>query len=329
MMKNSQPKVPVAPRAPRRRRRPRRHSLGNSLRASSTRRAASPGQPGVVAAYGFEEGTGTTTADATGNGNTGTADRTTWTTSGRLRQGAVVQRDERPGQRAGRRRARPHDRHDDRGMGQPDGLDRLADRRHEGDGRRPGLRAVRATTARTGRRTSTSAARRRRARHRPHSRQHVDASGHDLRRRDAALLRQRHAGLERAPRPARSSPAPSALRIGGNTVWGEYFTGLIDEVRIYGRALSRAEIQTDMTTPIAQADTTPPTVIARLAGRRRDRRPRRHRTSTRHLQRGDERQHDRRLRRSSCATPPTSSSPRTVTYNAGDAASPRSTRPPI
>ena len=41
-----------------------------------------------------------------------------------------------------------------------------------------------------------------------------------------------------------------ALRIGGNAVWGEYFKGLIDEVRIYNRALSTAEIQTDMTTPI-------------------------------------------------------------------------------
>ena len=36
--------------------------------------------------------------------------------------------------------------------------------------------------------------------------------------------------------------------IGGNTVWGEYFAGLIDEVRIYNRALSAAEIQTDMNT---------------------------------------------------------------------------------
>jgi PKD repeat protein len=38
-----------------------------------------------------------------------------------------------------------------------------------------------------------------------------------------------------------------ALRIGGNSVWGEYFQGRIDEVRIYNRALSAAEIQTDMT----------------------------------------------------------------------------------
>ena len=41
-----------------------------------------------------------------------------------------------------------------------------------------------------------------------------------------------------------------ALRIGGNSVWGEYFRGLIDEVRIYNRALTAAEIQTDMNIPI-------------------------------------------------------------------------------
>ncbi|MFD0468328.1 LamG-like jellyroll fold domain-containing protein [Nonomuraea thailandensis] len=40
------------------------------------------------------------------------------------------------------------------------------------------------------------------------------------------------------------------LRIGGNSLWGEHFNGLIDEVRIYNRALSTTEIQTDMSTPL-------------------------------------------------------------------------------
>jgi hypothetical protein len=40
------------------------------------------------------------------------------------------------------------------------------------------------------------------------------------------------------------------LRIGGNSVWGEYFQGRIDEVRIYSRALSAAELLTDMNTPV-------------------------------------------------------------------------------
>ena len=41
-----------------------------------------------------------------------------------------------------------------------------------------------------------------------------------------------------------------ALRIGGNSIWGEYFAGLIDNVRVYNRALTAAEITTDMSTPV-------------------------------------------------------------------------------
>ena len=54
----------------------------------------------------------------------------------------------------------------------------------------------------------------------------------------------------------------SPLRIGGNSIWGEYFSGLIDEVRIYNRPLTATEIQTDMNTAIGTppADSTPPTV---------------------------------------------------------------------
>jgi hypothetical protein len=41
-----------------------------------------------------------------------------------------------------------------------------------------------------------------------------------------------------------------ALRIGGNAIWGEYFKGRIDEVRVYNRALSPAEVQVNMGTPV-------------------------------------------------------------------------------
>jgi hypothetical protein len=40
------------------------------------------------------------------------------------------------------------------------------------------------------------------------------------------------------------------LRIGGNAVWGEWLAGRVDEVRIYSRALTPAEIQVDMATPV-------------------------------------------------------------------------------
>jgi hypothetical protein len=45
----------------------------------------------------------------------------------------------------------------------------------------------------------------------------------------------------------------NALKIGGNSVWGEYFAGLIDDVRIYSKALTVAEIRSDMNTPVGSA----------------------------------------------------------------------------
>jgi hypothetical protein len=64
-----------------------------------------------------------------------------------------------------------------------------------------------------------------------------------------------------------------ALQIGGDSLYGQYFAGLIDEVRVYNTALSQSQIATDMNTPVGggggvPADTTPPTVtsVAPLAG---------------------------------------------------------------
>ena len=42
----------------------------------------------------------------------------------------------------------------------------------------------------------------------------------------------------------------SPLWIGGNSPYGEYFQGLIDEVRVYDRALIQADVQADMSTPV-------------------------------------------------------------------------------
>jgi hypothetical protein len=40
------------------------------------------------------------------------------------------------------------------------------------------------------------------------------------------------------------------LQIGGDSIFGQFFAGRIDEVRIYNTALTQAQIQTDMTTAI-------------------------------------------------------------------------------
>ncbi|MBX7135011.1 MAG: Ig-like domain-containing protein [Fimbriimonadaceae bacterium] len=48
----------------------------------------------------------------------------------------------------------------------------------------------------------------------------------------------------------------SVLRIGGNSVWGQYYSGMIDEIRIYNHALSQSAIRTDMNTPVASTSIT-------------------------------------------------------------------------
>ena len=56
----------------------------------------------------------------------------------------------------------------------------------------------------------------------------------------------------------------NVLQIGGDTFYGQYFAGTIDEVRVYNTALTAAQIQADMNTPIAP-DTQPPTMPGTLS----------------------------------------------------------------
>ena len=55
-----------------------------------------------------------------------------------------------------------------------------------------------------------------------------------------------------------------ALKIGGNSIWGEWFQGEIDEVRIYNRALTATEITGDMNTSISAPDTQAPSAPGTL-----------------------------------------------------------------
>src|SRR6185503_9189576 len=63
--------------------------------------------------------------------------------------------------------------------------------------------------------------------------------------------------------PVATSTGP--LRIGGNGIWPEWFAGRIDEVRVYNRALTAAELQADMTRPLGAPDTVPPTAPGGLS----------------------------------------------------------------
>ena len=46
---------------------------------------------------------------------------------------------------------------------------------------------------------------------------------------------------------------PNGVTIGRNESWGEYFAGRLDEVRVYHRVLAQSELQVDMTTPLCPA----------------------------------------------------------------------------
>lgn len=65
---------------------------------------------------------------------------------------------------------------------------------------------------------------------------------------DGARLKIYTNAVLQTDRPYTGSIATTAdpLKIGGNAVWGEYFAGQIDEVRVYNKALTVAQIQADM-----------------------------------------------------------------------------------
>ena len=49
------------------------------------------------------------------------------------------------------------------------------------------------------------------------------------------------------------------LQIGGDSNYGQYFQGTIDEVRVYNTVLTAAQIQADMNTPVSQLRPAAPT----------------------------------------------------------------------
>jgi hypothetical protein len=69
---------------------------------------------------------------------------------------------------------------------------------------------------------------------------------------DGSVIRLYVNGVQVATRTQSGALITSTrpLRFGGNGVWGEWFRGALDEIRVYNRALSGAEIQTDMATPV-------------------------------------------------------------------------------
>ena len=207
---------------------------------------------GLVAAYDFDQGTGNTLPDVSGGGNDGTISGASWT-SGRTGGGLSF------------------DGIDDRVM--------VASSASLELGAQMTLEAwVRPTTEQFDRRTvvyregnmySLYAGHNSRRSLRPSSSIRVGSSPrsvnsgvslepgawtHLAATYDGARFHLYIDGISVASRDLTGDIKPSTdpLWIGGNGPLGQYFNGLIDDLRIYNRALSQAEIQADMVTPVGQ-----------------------------------------------------------------------------
>ncbi|MFB4265064.1 LamG-like jellyroll fold domain-containing protein [Nonomuraea sp. GTA35] len=209
-----------------------------------------PPAGGLVAAYGMNEASGSSVVDSSGNGNTGTASGTSRTSSGRygralsfngllsqvnvpdsaglrLTTGMTLEAWVRPSSVSGWRT--------------------VVMKRHSG-----GLAYALSAGAPD---------------QRPHARVHTTAAAdlpgtaalpvntwsHLAATYDGSLLRLYVNGTQVAQQPV-TGPIRTdggALRIGGNGLLNQVFSGQIDEVRVYSRALTAAQIQTDMNTPVS------------------------------------------------------------------------------
>jgi len=224
-----------------------------SAPASATTPAAPPLSQNLMAAYAFNEGTGSSVPDASGHGNSGTLSNTTWTTSGKygnalafngtsatvnipdsaslhLTTGMTLEAWVYPTNVAGAWR---------------DVIMKGSDEYYLEATSSAGPPATGGKTI-GGALTGSSAL-------------PANTWSHLAGTYDGTTLRLYVNGAEVASRAQTGSIATTTnpLQIGGDSFFGQYFQGMIDEVRVYNRALTPAEIQTDMNTPVAGGGGTP------------------------------------------------------------------------
>jgi len=236
-------------------------SLVQYLREIGSEETTAPGTPpapvGLVAAYGFNEGTGSVLTDLSGKGNNGTISAATWTTAGKYGSALVFN-----GTSAVVTVPNSTSLQLTTGMtlaawvyptATPTSWRSVVTKNLDsyylmasGGNNLPTVGGTwtsgnQNTSGGTGLAVNTWA--------------HLAATF------DGATVRLYVNGVQVASQ-AQTTPLATTtgtLQIGGDAYPGEFFAGRIDEVRIYNRALTAAEIGTDMNTPLAPVvDTTPP-----------------------------------------------------------------------
>src|SRR5205809_107967 len=222
-------------------------------------------QTGLVAAYSFDEGTGTTVADASGNNHTGTVSGATWTTAGRYGSALVFN-----GTTAKVTVLNAASFGLTTGMTleawvyptvAPTGWRAVIDKTVDGyylmASSSPNNRPAVGGTFTAGNQNGMA----------PSGR--AGNTGTHLAGTFAGGTVGRYGNGVEVASQAQAAPlrtTAGTLQIGADSYAGENFAGRIDEVRIYNRALTAAEIQTDMNTAVAPAtpDTQPPTAPGTL-----------------------------------------------------------------
>jgi chitodextrinase len=226
-----------------------------------------PATPSPAAAYGFDEGTGMTAADSSGNGDTATLSGATWTTAGKYGDaasfgassivaatdapsldptaGLTLEAWVKPTSFAASQTVLAKER---AGGGFPYGL--------ELDNGVPTAYVTAGSNA------VASAA----------SALPLNAWSFVASTYDGSTLRVWVNGSQVASVAASGPLAVSngTLSIGADAAWGEHFVGAIDNVRVYGGAVAAAQLTTDMSSPVGGGtppppDTTPPTTPTGLA----------------------------------------------------------------
>lgn len=208
--------------------------------------AADSGPSGLVAHWKFDEGSGSTTADSSGNGNTGTISGATWTTSGKYDDAldfdgtndrVNVSDDDSLDLTTGLtiaawvNRGTAGDEYETVVFKNNSGNSDLVYLMYsESNTNQPGIWVNSSNFCKgTGLSTGTWI--------------HLAVTY------DGSNLKVFEGGTqvgESCSYTTAINTSTGQLSIGGNSIWGEYFDGIIDDVRIYNRALSASEIQSIM-----------------------------------------------------------------------------------